>query len=441
MNPIIAGCLILGVSTLMADARGISVRTYADLERNSDIVVVARPLSTGETEEKTVLRGISPDIHVVGLSSEFEVIAGLKGSDGLKKVIVHHYRRANPDQLMLNGPMLASFDSQNPTRYLLFLQRESDGRYAPFNQVDPIATAMFGVGVEWEKMTPERFKTWMDAQRWLRERPEPFSVISSEIPPMGSAEGSLHEAAMNGKLEKAKALLKANPDLVFSHDSYGELTPLQFAAQYGHKDVAELLLANHAEVEAKSYGGWTPLLNAVFGGHRELVELLLKSKAQVNYQENGGRSALHVAAENSYTDIAALLLANGADVNARSREGYTPLHVAAVRGAKDLLDLLVANKAEYGIQDAAAIGDSERVKVLLRNNPDSVFSKDVIGSTALHWAVTQGRKDIVELLLANKADANARAEKSGWTPLHMAVMHRYKEIAEMLEAAGAVDPN
>ena len=68
-----------------------------------------------------------------------------------------------------------------------------------------------------------------------------------------------------------------------------------------------MLLANKANVQAKSYGGWTPLLNAVFGGHKDLVELLLRSKANINYQEDAGRSALHVAAENGYTEIAALL--------------------------------------------------------------------------------------------------------------------------------------
>ena len=46
--------------------------------------------------------------------------------------------------------------------------------------------------------------------------------------------------AQRGDLEKVKALLKDNPDLVSSKDTNGWM-PLHAAAIDGHKDVAELL--------------------------------------------------------------------------------------------------------------------------------------------------------------------------------------------------------
>jgi ankyrin repeat protein len=442
MKKIISGFLIFAAATFAADARGINLRSFDDLDRRSDIIVVAEPISSKDTDEQTNLPHISPAIPVVGLSSEFEVGFVLKGDDSLKKLIVHHYRLANSGRWTEFA--LASFDPKESTRYLLFLQREPDGRYAPFDQVDPAWSSMLKLsGTEWDKMQLEDFQNWLNAKKWLRERPNLGSAMSPEITLEGRGDGSLHEAAMNGKLEKARALIKTNPDLVNSQASYGSMTPLQFAAEYGHKDVAELLLANKANIEAKSYGGWSPLLNAVFGGHKDMVELLLTNKADVNYEDNAGRTPLHVAAENGYTEIAALLLANGANVNAKSREGsregYTPLHIAAVLGHKDLVDLLVANKAEYNIQDAAAIGDLERVKAMLKDDPDLVFSRDFSGQTALHWAVIQGRTetDMVKLLLANKADVNAKASNSGWTPLHMAVLSGHKDIVELLLAGGA----
>jgi ankyrin repeat protein len=382
MKSTIASLFVLAVLTLAAGARLVGGRSYSDLDKMSDIIVVATPVSTRDTDEKTILHGISPDVHVVGLSSEFETVVVLKGDKSLKKLVVHHYRLENPKQLMGNAPLLASFKPKESTRYLLFLQREPDGRYAPFDQIDPAWTSILKLrGSEWDQMSPDTFKNWMDAKRWLREGPiseaPNLSGISPEISPEGRAEDSLHEAAMNGKLDKARALLKANPDLVFSHASYGSLTPLQFAAEYGHKDVAELLLANKAEVEAKSYGDWTPLLSAVFGGHKDLVELLLKDKANVNYKEQAGRSALHVAAENGYTGIAALLLANQADVNATNRDGLTPLHLA----------------------------------------------------------VALGHKDLMELLLTNNADVNAKDNRS-MTPLGFAVLHNYRDLAESLREHG-----
>jgi ankyrin repeat protein len=85
--------------------------------------------------------------------------------------------------------------------------------------------------------------------------------------------GEIHDAARDGNLEKVKALLKGNPDLVFSKDDQGE-TPLHFAANLGHKDVVEFLLAKKADVNAKANNGWTPLYVAGRTGHNDVAELL-----------------------------------------------------------------------------------------------------------------------------------------------------------------------
>ena len=107
--------------------------------------------------------------------------------------------------------------------------------------------------------------------------------------------GEMHDAAQAGDLGKVKALLKGNPYLVFSKDKYGE-TPLHQAALWGHQDVAELLLAIKAEVNAKDNEGQTPLHWAAFGGDKAVAELLLASKAEVNAKDNHGKTALHWAA-------------------------------------------------------------------------------------------------------------------------------------------------
>jgi hypothetical protein len=382
MKIIITSFLILVATTFVADARFINSRTFRELDKTADIIVVAKPVSTKDTAEQIDLPGIGPAVYVVGLSSEFEVSLVLKGDKSLKKLVVHHYRLANPNEQMMNAPALASFDPKESTRYLLFLQREPDGRYAPFDQIDPALTSILKLsGTEWDKMKFEDFKEWLDAKKWLNEQSVPgWPTMSPEISASGRGEGSLHEAAFNGKLEKAKSLIKANPDLVNSQASYASQTPLHLAAEYGHKDVAELLLANKADVEAKAYGGWTPLLNAVFGGHKDLVELLVANKADVNVKEDAGRTPLHVAAENGYTEIAAFLLASKADVNAKNHDGDTPLHIA----------------------------------------------------------VALGHKDMVELLLANKAEINAK-NNSGRTPLGFAVLHNYKDLAELLRQHGGIE--
>jgi ankyrin repeat protein len=63
----------------------------------------------------------------------------------------------------------------------------------------------------------------------------------------------IREAAGKGELTAVNALLKGDPDLVFTKDSLG-MAPLHWAAERGHKDVAALLLAYDADVDAKSHG-------------------------------------------------------------------------------------------------------------------------------------------------------------------------------------------
>src|ERR1039457_3502221 len=70
--------------------------------------------------------------------------------------------------------------------------------------------------------------------------------------------GEIHTAAQKGDLAKVKALLKDNPDLVFSKDNQFGVTPLHVAAAQGYKDLAEFLLTANADVNAKANNGWTP---------------------------------------------------------------------------------------------------------------------------------------------------------------------------------------
>lgn len=98
--------------------------------------------------------------------------------------------------------------------------------------------------------------------------------------------GEIHEAVAKGDLERVKVLVKDNPKLVnaeddrhIKHTSYEidfrGMTPLHFAANgmRGSKDLAELLLAKGAKVDAKDIRGMTPLHYAANRGHAEIAAL------------------------------------------------------------------------------------------------------------------------------------------------------------------------
>jgi hypothetical protein len=155
--------------------------------------------------------------------------------------------------------------------------------------------------------------------------------------------GEIHDAALKGDMAKVKGLLKDNPDLARSNDDFLGDTPLHYAAKDGHKDVAELLLANKAEVDAKDNSGWTPLHAAAFNGHKEVAKLLLAHGADVNAKDSVGETPLGYAVLGCHRDVAELLLTNKAKVNSKDNLGFTPLDGALERdepSCKDVVTLL-----------------------------------------------------------------------------------------------------
>jgi ankyrin repeat protein len=262
--------------------------------------------------------------------------------------------------------------------------------------------------------------------------------------------GEIHDAASKGDLEKVKALLNGNADLVFSKDEDSH-TPLYYAVNTMRKDMVELLLAKGANVNAKENYGWTPLCYAAGRCNKVMVEVLLANKADPEAENNDGQTPLHNAAQIGCKEVVELLLANKAKVNAEDHYGMTPLHSAAYGGRKDVVELLLASKAEVDAKDSIgetpldraareSCSNSERYKEvaeLLLVNHANVNAKDEFGNTPLHDACDT--KKMVQLLLTYGADVNAK-NNAGMTPLSLAVYHLAGEL-KISENMGVVGSN
>jgi ankyrin repeat protein len=95
------------------------------------------------------------------------------------------------------------------------------------------------------------------------------------------------------------------------------------------REVAELLIARGADVNATTYGDGTLLHRAAFEGDLPGVNFLISHGAVLSARDGSGSTPLHRAVQAGRFDVAARLLALGADGRAAATDGTTPLTLAA----------------------------------------------------------------------------------------------------------------
>jgi ankyrin repeat protein len=153
---------------------------------------------------------------------------------------------------------------------------------------------------------------------------------------------SIFEAAATGQTPRVKELVKKDPSLANSFSTDG-FTPLGLAVFFGNKDSVEALLAAGANVNLPSRESMkvTPLHSAAAAKEVEIARLLIASGADVNArQPDMGFTPLHEAAGNGNIEMASVLIEKGADINATTNEGKTPLAFAIEHNQQAMADFL-----------------------------------------------------------------------------------------------------
>ncbi|CAE8607447.1 unnamed protein product [Polarella glacialis] len=241
---------------------------------------------------------------------------------------------------------------------------------------------------------------------------------------------ALHTAAGSGQAAACEALLlrqseasAAELNLVDAQDWQGA-TPVHLAVGHGSAAVCRLLAAKRADLQAGLEFGVTPLQMAAEKGHEEVLNLLLADVVQRGGPEailpaivaarvsdgrgawllaaaegqlgcckalreslseselgalapdRSGRGAMVLAARGGHTELCSWLLQSGACPAGLAEIdscGWTPLHAASAEGHKGTVEWLLEHNAD------PMVGDEE-------------------GKTAREWAELRGRAAIESLL-------------------------------------------
>lgn len=252
----------------------------------------------------------------------------------------------------------------------------------------------------------------------------------------------LTRAAEGGYAKAVKVLLEIGSSANITRCKGTDFSPLCLAKT---PEIADMLLAAGADINATLYGGDVHIINhCVMYGPQEMVRwfidhgvdpakakaseatllfearnpeiarLLIQHGVNVNAKDGRGATALHKLCNwvEKPAPLARVLLENGADPNARDNDGATPLMGARDGATVDVLvqfgaDLKATTKSGAGVmQQISRKADASRLEALIRHGVP--FDAKTDGQFLLLMATRFDQIDVMKFLLDRGVDPNAR---------------------------------
>ncbi len=244
-----------------------------------------------------------------------------------------------------------------------------------------------------------------------------------------SISGEIHEAALNGDLDKVKKLIESGEATPNELDNINKYPPLVFA------------------IKKES--------------NTEVIRYLIDSGADLNWQHDKGMSLLSFVVTSEFEDNIAIFVQYGLDLNSifpaahnhnRYCIGCNALHMFFKLDKEvdnEIIMIMMQNLVNNGINiNAKTLSYHETALHMAVKRNDNIIIRYLLqsganpniqmvdGKTALHLALPNRDLNQINTLIEFGANVNAR-DHSYNTPLHIAVMEAWAQGVQTLIDHGA----
>lgn len=191
----------------------------------------------------------------------------------------------------------------------------------------------------------------------------------------------------------------------------------------------------------------SPLHIACFRGNEEEIRRLIRNKSNIEGVDKDKDRPLHYCAHGNEPGAMKILIESGADVNALNDKKHSPLHIAAVNNRVECVRTLLTSSRRINVNTRDFVGDTAlhdaitkghlEVATMLIEYPsvDLRITNDR-GFNALHQACLKGNNPVVEKILSKRPDVVNIPKRDGFTALHLAVVNGHYRIAQTLLTKG-----
>ena len=312
----------------------------------------------------------------------------------------------------------------------------------------------------WTPLVKVAYLGWLNAAAFLLDHGADVNGVATDVAQTSEMRDfgkitPIVAAVAAGNKAMTQFLIEHGANVNFKGPNNG-VTPLHLAARKGFQAVVEVLLANHADVNAKDNARQTPLFAAVQGGQIKIIHMLLAAGANPNLKDEKDNTVLNLAIKTS-PEMFKTLLTAGADPNSVDTKNRTPLSYAIERDSLEVVKMLLAAKADpnAGQSDAPLLvaihkKDLAAAEVLLQDgaNPNAKGTVDLSSSTfsggntrysttPLALAVSTRQLPMVQLLLKYKADPND--SQTDGKSLLFSALDKPEILTALLDAGATVD--